>query len=306
MNCEQIEVWISAHQDGELDVRRQRQVEDHLVTCAGCRELAAALSAVERTLRSELVRFDAPETLHTRVMRQIPEPAAAPMGRRGSWTLGGWFTFGLVPAGAAAAWMLLTANPGGSPQPPSAVPQPPKVTSGAVPTPSPVPNAGPKVKTATAALPENNKPGVSRNSVGAGERQRAEPKGQKAQPSGPDRGIRQKYDPLHRLRGLRPRRKSYRLVDRPHRPTRRPRWQRDLRRDEPLRMVEKVEPPKSQESTPETPEQPMRTAQMPRVSVVDYVLPRVPSTALAPDGSDPQFVLRSAQAQEVAQGGYEF
>ena len=45
MTCEQIEVWISAAQDGELDPRRQRQVEDHLATCADCRELAACIQA---------------------------------------------------------------------------------------------------------------------------------------------------------------------------------------------------------------------------------------------------------------------
>src|SRR5207253_1292433 len=69
MTCEQIEVWISAYQDGELDPGRRRRVEDHLATCCPCRELVAEWTALERSLRAEMTRCDAPETLHARVMR---------------------------------------------------------------------------------------------------------------------------------------------------------------------------------------------------------------------------------------------
>jgi anti-sigma factor RsiW len=170
MNCEQIEVWISAYQDGELDPGRQRRVEAHLATCGSCRELMAEWSALECSLRAELIRDDAPETLHTRVMRQIPDerPAAAPLGRRGSWTPGGWFTFGLAPIGALTAWMLWTGH-GVSPQGRTPVEPTPGVVSSPAGSrgsqvatmPQPAPGIAPKVDPKkTAPLPKQIGPNL--------------------------------------------------------------------------------------------------------------------------------------------------
>jgi hypothetical protein len=302
MTCEQIEVWISAAQDGELDPRRQSVVEDHLATCAGCRELAAEWSALERTLRSELVRCDAPETLHTRVMRQIPEPAAAPVGRRGSWTPGGWFSFGLVPVGAAAAWMLLAGNPSVKPPPTVPATNPVSMAAGtADPTSAMGTDSNASVTIAT-AKPLVGSSGV-RNTVsgpkgaGGGSKEPAK--------SGPSRGTRQKYDSIRSLRGLRQRRKSYKLARGEWRRSRR--WRPDRRHDEPLRMVTNSAASRPQVPPRTTNEAPTRMVQMPRVTVVDYVLPQVPAPTTPTDGgTDTQFVLRSAQPQEVAQAGYEF
>jgi hypothetical protein len=302
MNCEQIEVWISASQDSELDPRRQRQVDDHLAMCSGCRELAAEWTALESTLRAGLVRLDAPETLHTRVMRQIPEPAA--IGRRGSWTPGNWFSFGLVPAGAAAAWMLLVGHPVTSRQParPS---DPPRVAST---VPDPTLNPAESIGTQVSVVkkpPSTDKPASSGNTTGGLEKPTLSTKTTpSARPGGTNNGSRPKYDPIRGLRQLRQRRRNYRMVQNP--PHHRRHWRRNFARDESLRMVKDGRPPVPVQP-PTTNERPLRTARLPRVTIVDYVLPQVPTpTTVADGGAETQFVLRSAQPQQVAQAGYEF
>ena len=111
MNCEELEPWVSAYQDGELDSRRRRIVEAHLALCGDCRSLADGWAALAQDIRTSLGRLDAPESLHTRVMRRIPAPAAQPHTRSHfRWPLGRP-SFALVPIGAAAAWLFWAAHP---------------------------------------------------------------------------------------------------------------------------------------------------------------------------------------------------
>jgi hypothetical protein len=83
-------------------------------------------------------------------------------------------------------------------------------------------------------------------------------------------------------------------------------WRRNFQRDEPLRLVRRETPP-VQVQRPTRDETPKRMATLPRVTIVDYVLPQVPApTMVADGGAETQFVLRSAQPQQIAQVGYEF
>jgi hypothetical protein len=304
MTCEQIEVWISAYQDGELDPGRRRRVEEHLATCCPCRELVAEWTALERSLRAEMTRFDAPETLHERVMRQIPEerPTAAPLGRRGSWTPGGWFSFGLAPIGALTAWMLWTGHPMssqvGKKPTPAAVMQAQSPSGGTdvepvkvmTPTP-PAPGVNPKVGPGKEAqkgigpkLPGRAGPTIRSNESGSGTRNRP--------------------DPLRELRRLRSRRPYYHLAfdSSPGRYGHRRHWHR--RRPQTLLAAAKTPVPLV--TVPQPPESPEhRLAAVPRFRVTDYVLPQVPTPTDAA-GSETEFVLRRAAATEPTQVAYQF
>jgi Putative zinc-finger len=303
MNCEQIEVWISAYQDGELDPGRRRRVEEHLDNCCPCRELVEEWSALELSMRPEMTRFEAPETLHARVMRQIPEnrPAVAPAGRRGSFTPGGWFTFGLAPIGALTAWMLCT---GQLTSPRVAKPVTPATTVaagltdpdgfqvakiGTPTTPGGTPKVGPNKavplpKQIGPKLPDATGSRVRRNESGNGSRNR--------------------HDPLRELRRLRPRRTYYQLAfaSYPRRP-----WHRTRHhRHRPELTLVKAQPQLPPVPVPQTPEtQEHRLASVPRFRVVDYVLPQVPASTDA-GGSETEFVLRRAAAPDGTQVAYEF
>src|SRR5689334_18429398 len=107
MNCDQIEVWLSVYQDGELKGRRRRLLDEHLAGCSACRCLAEEMIGLAATLRSELKREEPPSTLHERVMQQIPGAEPAPVAATAAATLWNprrWLTFSMVPFGATAAW----------------------------------------------------------------------------------------------------------------------------------------------------------------------------------------------------------
>src|SRR5262249_28674240 len=99
MNCDQIEVWISAYQDGELRGRRRRFVEEHLGGCPACRAAADEMAGLAVALRAELRAEEAPATLHERIMRQIPGAEPAPVATSAALMRHPrrWLSFSMVP-----------------------------------------------------------------------------------------------------------------------------------------------------------------------------------------------------------------
>jgi hypothetical protein len=283
MNCEQIEPWISAYQDGELQGRRRVVVEAHLECCAACRELVAEWEALERTLCVELTREEAPEMLHSRVMRCIPEPdRLARIGPAAGWRPGGWSLFSLVPFGAAVAWVLLTARPV------PVLPPTPYAQMGQVPPPDPAGNSNistplqpapdratkehPPVASPTKSYP----PKASPRSRPAAERVRVR--------------RRREPDPLGELRQHRHHRKYYPIARRSH--------------PHDTLMV------KAPESAPQSGtdlgsvEGPRKVLAA-RIRVVDYVLPEVRPEAMGSDAQT-EFVLRPAEPIQVSQAAFEY
>lgn len=300
MNCTELEPWISAYQDGELDARRVRVVEEHLAQCAACRALTEEWEAMARVLRADLARCEAPESLHARVMREIPEPEPTPLSaRRGSvWTPRGWSSFGLVPIGAAAAWLLLLHRPappvqiGGIP-----VPQV-RLSQGAVTGPGAF--IGPSATTPLAILPTatgSARPGsAGRPPGGRAPGTTPAPSIQNPRSKIQNRDDRPELELIHQLRQLRPRHGRYRLVEAPRRrPVRMARGLRRWRPEAPTVMASQPAPgPDSRWSGP-----------LPRISVVDYVLPQAQPQA-PPSQAETEFVLRAAQPVQMTEAVSDF
>jgi hypothetical protein len=311
MTCDQLEIWISAYQDGELEPRRRRLVEQHLAACSECRTLGEEMAALATTLRAGLERWDPPDTLHTHVMRRIPEPkrVSAPGGR----TPRGWLSFGLVPAGLLAAW-LLAVEPRMRPHPPVNPPplagttqpaNPPgnvKVANDATSTSEP--GSGPK--TAPPALPQKNNPGTGvststahpvHGGVQAGTsgqpKGTVHPKSEPSQPAGArDGGVRRtprterELEPLRRLRKLRPPRWQERMVG----------WHGRHPR------VRLAKGPGPAPIGPRGHTEPRRA----RITVVDYVLPEVPPPTQAETKPKTEFVLRATEPYQVSTASYDY
>ncbi len=89
MNCEDARLLIHGHLDGELDLVRDLEVEQHLEQCPRCARQYAALRAMRTRLKDEAFRFDAPAELQERIRRAIPasQPSRAKgyPARRGAW-----------------------------------------------------------------------------------------------------------------------------------------------------------------------------------------------------------------------------
>ncbi len=51
MSCEEIKILLAGYQDGELDPDQKRRVEEHLKTCASCRQELNRLDNVKEVTR---------------------------------------------------------------------------------------------------------------------------------------------------------------------------------------------------------------------------------------------------------------
>lgn len=82
MNCDDTRRLLEADLDGELDLVRHLELNEHLRLCADCARWAEAASARRTALRATLPRFTAPAVLADRVRTAIRTEAApaAPTG----------------------------------------------------------------------------------------------------------------------------------------------------------------------------------------------------------------------------------
>src|ERR1044071_7139347 len=93
--CADQEMLLGGLVDNELDAANVALVEAHVARCEGCREEIERLHAVRNLLKSDGVRFGAPESLSRRIaaMPELSAPGAANDNR-----LLRWFGPGLVGA----------------------------------------------------------------------------------------------------------------------------------------------------------------------------------------------------------------
>ncbi len=292
MNCKQIEPWISVYQDGELDPRRRYLVEEHLACCPDCRALSLEWVELARELRAGLTWSDVPETLHTRVMRQIPErkPAHAGTGRAGFWRPHPWLSFALVPLAAAAAWLLLAPHPA-RPTVLLAHPLGPTILASVISHPHP---AQDPTSSGSAADPVNS-PGVPRHLNG---RAKLKAAGHSliapapAAATSAKRGAERSHPEteLHRqMRQFRPQRRRYRIAAVPPRE-----WisRRSHRRWLTARAPQPRFP--MPERSPAAPSPP--------VTIVDYVLPEAEPQLPAVE-SGTEYVLQPAEPAPKSEAG---
>ena len=99
MSCSEVRTLLSAHLDGELDVSREVEIEEHLRTCDDCARARQAQLALRAALESEDLYFRAPAHLAQRI-RGVVQPAP-PKVSRSRPRMPGWL--GAAAAAAAVA-----------------------------------------------------------------------------------------------------------------------------------------------------------------------------------------------------------
>jgi anti-sigma factor RsiW len=105
LRCEECAVLLSAAMDGELDATDRLWVEEHLVSCRGCRERKALLEAQRDAIRAHVVgraaRADLSPVTSAVLERVARQPQSPPLSVRGRelW----WAHRRRVPAAAAFA-----------------------------------------------------------------------------------------------------------------------------------------------------------------------------------------------------------
>jgi anti-sigma factor RsiW len=81
MTCEDIERFVDAYVDGELDLERTLALEAHVSACEACTARLDGIRAVRQALRT-VPYFRAPETLAARVRTTFADAAAAAPSRQ--------------------------------------------------------------------------------------------------------------------------------------------------------------------------------------------------------------------------------
>ncbi len=106
MNCHETHRLLEADVDGELDLVRHLELEDHLRTCPQCATIRASYTARRTALRESLPRFHPPAALADKVRAAIraesptTAPARASQAAPVSWPV--WNAIGLAASVALA------------------------------------------------------------------------------------------------------------------------------------------------------------------------------------------------------------
>jgi anti-sigma factor RsiW len=100
VNCSELRTLLDAYMDGELDLVRQVEIEQHLRTCDGCSQIHQAQMALRSALQSDELYFRAPPGLERRIRTAAQRPERK--SRLLSLQLRGW-TAAAVAAAAVVA-----------------------------------------------------------------------------------------------------------------------------------------------------------------------------------------------------------
>jgi anti-sigma factor RsiW len=108
LHCDEARELLDARLDDELPPDEKREVDAHLASCATCAREFAELSANQRLLRENLMRYSAPDVLRARIRGALAEsvkPQPVPVKTTPTW----WrqVAAGLVIAIASSALTLV-------------------------------------------------------------------------------------------------------------------------------------------------------------------------------------------------------
>jgi len=81
MNCQEVRQLLNPYSDGELDLLRNIQIEEHIAGCAECDEQQKNLQSLRAAISSPSLRYKAPSSLRAQI---CPVNPATPDRRRSS------------------------------------------------------------------------------------------------------------------------------------------------------------------------------------------------------------------------------
>ena len=108
MNCPEARLLLHAYADGELDLVRSLDVEQHLRTCAVCVAEKQALVSLRSALASPELMYAAPQSLRKKVRQLTGAPGEKTQTHRVPW-FWPWLSAGAV----AVAMLVLMPRPAG-------------------------------------------------------------------------------------------------------------------------------------------------------------------------------------------------
>ncbi len=119
MSCKLTESYVPGYLDGELDLVRKIEMEQHLESCADCAREVESLQALRVTLRRSSLAYSAPAALRGRIESAVRSAAPGENRERSS----SWFAFpmwqwaiafAVLALCAVAAWRIVPVLSGAS------------------------------------------------------------------------------------------------------------------------------------------------------------------------------------------------
>jgi anti-sigma factor RsiW len=111
MNCRETEEVIHGYLDGELDLVRSLDVEQHLKDCPGCARTLRERRALRTAIAGAGLNFDAPKELERKIRAALPQPAKPAARAERATRRFNWSWPGILAPFAAAALALLIGLP---------------------------------------------------------------------------------------------------------------------------------------------------------------------------------------------------
>ena len=96
MNCQEMIPLLHAYVDGELDVMRSLDVEQHLKTCPACAAARRSLQSLRSTLRHSDLSYSAPASLRNRVLGEVSDRPRETRPRNATPWLWQWLAVGAL------------------------------------------------------------------------------------------------------------------------------------------------------------------------------------------------------------------
>jgi anti-sigma factor RsiW len=109
MNCTEINLLLHAYADGELDVVRSLEVEQHVKNCVVCAKKMDSLKALQSAFKQSDLTYSTPVSLRRNV-RQIARPSKG----RETWPDFQWFWKWLAISATAVAVLAIAIRPLGT------------------------------------------------------------------------------------------------------------------------------------------------------------------------------------------------
>jgi anti-sigma factor RsiW len=100
LSCQRAEDWIHGYLDGELDLARSLEVEQHMRECEICARSYRTQTTLRSSLKGESLYYGAPEKLKKRIQSSLLKEAKSEVFPRA-------FSWRWLRVGASVAFMLL-------------------------------------------------------------------------------------------------------------------------------------------------------------------------------------------------------
>ncbi|MCU1266515.1 MAG: putative anti-sigma factor [Acidobacteria bacterium] len=100
MSCQLTQEFLHAYVDGELDLARSLEVEQHMQNCQVCASAYRNQTALRSAFKDSSLYYSAPEKLEKRIRSSLRREAKSEAGRR-------WFDWRWFPVGVMALILVL-------------------------------------------------------------------------------------------------------------------------------------------------------------------------------------------------------